>query len=406
MDLKSFNISVQGASHKKRNKECQDASQSYLSNDFAIAVVCDGHGGNDYIRSAFGALKASEIAQKNIKEFVENVDACELKRHPEMMLNALERCIIAEWGDVVRTHWQENPVTEEEKKLLSEKAKKRYLDDKKVESAYGTTLIAIVLTKDYWFGIQIGDGKCVAVGVDSKIYQAIELDKKCFLNATTSLCDSDAIAHFHSCFSECLPAAIFIGSDGIDDCFRDDSQLFNFYRAMCFSYGTGDFNYANDELKDFLPRLSQKGSGDDVTVAGIIDMDVLPHTDIVKTFNREEEKLKKEKAEAAESIQNVRIGDDDERKTVEIDVRKETTDQIPIATETTRQEGTDYSESIVSVEYELEAYSREDYEKKKLSSQDSKENLIDKPIKAMSDFIGELLSVIPSFTKTDKKVDD
>jgi serine/threonine protein phosphatase PrpC len=55
MHAKSFNISVQGASHIKKNKECQDASRSYYNNDIAIAVVCDGHGGSDYVRSAVGS---------------------------------------------------------------------------------------------------------------------------------------------------------------------------------------------------------------------------------------------------------------------------------------------------------------------------------------------------------------
>ena len=47
MNAKSFNLSVQGASHIKRNKECQDSSISYSDEKIAIAIVCDGHGGDD-----------------------------------------------------------------------------------------------------------------------------------------------------------------------------------------------------------------------------------------------------------------------------------------------------------------------------------------------------------------------
>ena len=55
MNAKSFHLTAQGASHIKKNKECQDASSSYQDENCAIAIVCDGHGGDDYVRSAIGS---------------------------------------------------------------------------------------------------------------------------------------------------------------------------------------------------------------------------------------------------------------------------------------------------------------------------------------------------------------
>ena len=72
MNVKSFNLSVQGASHIKKNKECQDASESYFDENVAVAIVCDGHGGNDYIRSATGSKYAATVALNNIKNFLES----------------------------------------------------------------------------------------------------------------------------------------------------------------------------------------------------------------------------------------------------------------------------------------------------------------------------------------------
>ena len=73
MNAKSFNLSVQGASHIKKNKECQDASVSYFDEKMAVAIVCDGHGGDDYMRSAAGSLLASAVAKKNIVNFLNTI---------------------------------------------------------------------------------------------------------------------------------------------------------------------------------------------------------------------------------------------------------------------------------------------------------------------------------------------
>lgn len=302
MDIKAFNVTVQGASHIKKNKECQDASKSYSCEDYAVAVVCDGHGGDDYIRSAIGSEKASQIAMDHIKKFVANIDREKLKRQPECILRTLEASIIAAWNQVISEHWQNHPITETEKGVLSEKAKRRYLtEENKFQSAYGTTLIATALTKDYWFCFQIGDGKCVWITEDSK-FEQLELDERCFLNATTSLCDSDALEHFHYCFREELPAAVFVGSDGVDDCFKNDEQLHSFYKAVSYSFANeGEDKTSRQELEDFLPRLSQKGSGDDISVAAVLNMDILPKTTLVIDYNRDDEIAKKIQAEKEEN---------------------------------------------------------------------------------------------------------
>ena len=61
MNAKSFNLSVQGASHIKKNKECQDASVSFYDEKMAVAIVCDGHGGDDYMRSAAGSTFVAPV---------------------------------------------------------------------------------------------------------------------------------------------------------------------------------------------------------------------------------------------------------------------------------------------------------------------------------------------------------
>lgn len=303
MRLNAFNVTVQGTSHIKKNKECQDASTSFCCEDYAIAIVCDGHGGEDYIRSATGSEKACQIALKHIQEFIAQVDRETLTRQHESAIRTLEASIITEWNRQIEEHWKANPITDEEISVLSDKSKRRYLERNVFQSAYGTTLIAAVIAKDFWFCFQVGDGKCVWISRESQ-FASLELDEKCFLNATTSLCDSDALEHFHNYFKEDLPAAVFLGTDGVDDSFKNEKQLHSFYKAISYSFANTDNEKAQDELRDYLPRLSQKGSADDISVAAVLNMEILADIELVKDYNRADEEAKKIQAEQEEKKRN------------------------------------------------------------------------------------------------------
>lgn len=159
------------------------------------------------------------------------------------------------------------------------------------------------MTRDYWFGLQIGDGKCVAVTKESQFGKPIPRNDKCFLNATTSICDKEALTNFRHRYSQKLPAAIFVGSDGVDDSFSNDEQLYALYRTILYSFGTTDFDEAKKDLEDYLPRLSAKGSGDDVSIAAIFDMDAIAELSIVKDFDPEKEKTRIAEAERRKAEQ-------------------------------------------------------------------------------------------------------
>ena len=304
MNAKSFNLTAQGASHIKKNKECQDASLSYQDENCAIAVVCDGHGGDDYVRSAIGSKFASAIAKKNIQKFLLGMDKEKFFLNPDKQLKILEASIISHWNESVSDYHSKHPFDEAELIVVSEKAKKRYLEDGKIWSAYGTTLIAVAMNEDYWFAIHIGDGKCVAINHAGEFKQPIPWDPKCFLNATTSICDSDAIDNFRHFYSDKLPAAVFVGSNKIDDCFNNNEQLYNLYKTVLYSFATTDFKEACEGLADYLPRLSAKGSGDDVSIAALLDMDSISELSIVKDYDKSKEKAKLEENARKEAEKN------------------------------------------------------------------------------------------------------
>jgi len=302
MRARSFSLRKRGADHIIKNKVCQDYSVDYSDGNCAVVIVCDGHGGDDYVRSELGARFACEIARENICDFVKKMKPELLFEDREQHMRRLKESIIAGWNGTVREHYSTHPFEEGAGELaaVSEKARKKYREGR-IESAYGTTLIAVAVTGDYWFGLQIGDGKCVAVDKDSIFSMPVPWDDDCFFNMTTSMCDADAINHFRHYCSRELPAAVLIGSDGVDGCFSSDEKLYRFYTTVLYSFGTTEFEEATKELGDYLPRLSAKGSGDDVSIAAVFDMDVISKLRIVREFDREKERAKVEEAARAEA---------------------------------------------------------------------------------------------------------
>jgi len=270
----AFSTRCQGFSHLEKQKPCQDASLCQDYDDYSLAVVCDGHGGSDYIRSEIGSKLATEAFVEAINEFMQSRDQFEstLCANYNSVLRQLEKSIIAKWREKISADVSSNPFTQDELASISDKAQNKYrLGD--YAGAYGTTLIGIVVTKDYWFGMHQGDGKCVAVSKSGEFSQPIPWDERCYENITTSLCDNDAAKSFRHFFSNELPAAIFVATDGVDDSYSNALDMYSFYKRRVVAFTDKSFDEAVEEMNQFIPNLSKIGSGDDISVAGVIDVD-------------------------------------------------------------------------------------------------------------------------------------
>jgi serine/threonine protein phosphatase PrpC len=202
--------------------------------------------------------------------------------NPDKFMQQLAANIIYRWREQIAEDYQREPFSETELALLSPKELAASQKEDGWVSAYGTTLIAAVRTSNFWFGLHIGDGKCVTVNTDGTTSQPIPWDEKCFLNVTTSLSDAQALSSFRwvfeqnnkssylSSFQKNLPKAIFVGTDGVDDTFGNDEALESFYKTVVQLFNEKEFDEAKAELKTYLPKLSEKGSRDDVSIAGIL----------------------------------------------------------------------------------------------------------------------------------------
>lgn len=291
--MRHFHFSCQGESHKATNKPCQDASCSLVEDDLCVAVVCDGHGGERYFRSDVGARFCTAITVQAVKDFVACIDRSLLKGKPFTQeraiaekddndkLNATDKAfrqlfasIITAWNVEIEQYTDQHPLTEEERQKLAPKYVTEFEQRKDLEKFYGCTLMAYVQTKDYWFAFHLGDGKCVSFHKELTLWkEPIPWDDRCFLNKTTSICDSDALNELRYCYQGDgkFPVAVFLGSDGMDDSFGPMENLVDFYMQVAKLLAADNQDAAHQEIEATLPELSRRGSQDDMSIAYIYD---------------------------------------------------------------------------------------------------------------------------------------
>ena len=289
--MKGFNKTCQGASPIKSNKVCQDCSFSESTPELSIALVSDGHGGERYYRSHIGSELACEVSSDLIRIFVRqmpsdffvgapltqygiNGECCgqPSKKHIDA-LRQLGNSIIAKWREKIEAHAKENPISAEEMSMVPEEYHRDLTDKNRLAKVYGCTLIGYVQTPSYWFGFQIGDGKCFSFHQETGPKEPIMWDDACFLNKTTSLCDSYASEKIRYSFQGDgdFPFAVFLGSDGLDDSFGEDKNLINFYiQVLKLAYKSDPKNVEN-VLSSDLSILSKRGSQDDMSISAIYD---------------------------------------------------------------------------------------------------------------------------------------
>ncbi len=147
MNFKAFHMSERGESHLHDGRVCQDSSASFSDECGTVAVVSDGHGGCDYVRSQIGSAMACEAAVKIFVGYLENISPEAFLAEPDMMLIQLEAAIINDWNESVRAIMKR--ILLRRKNWIASRRKPVHLtvQDIRIERAYGATLIAAAVTK-------------------------------------------------------------------------------------------------------------------------------------------------------------------------------------------------------------------------------------------------------------------
>lgn len=297
--MKDLHYSCQGESHILTNKICQDASFSETADGVSMAIVCDGHGGARYFRSDVGAKIAIEATRSCVSAFIKDVDVNLFANKPftqkqaitseasanaptkdtktDKALRQLFSSIIYSWHMKMEQHAQENPLTDEERQTVADRYIADFENGKGLEKTYGCTLMCYVCTPSFWMAFHIGDGKCIAFNDEGQWSEPIPWDERCFLNKTTSLCDSSALDEFRYCYEGDghFPLAVILGSDGMDDSFGETENMVNFYVQVLKLLANEGRDNALKTITEVLPQLSKVGSKDDMSMAIVYDNDIL-----------------------------------------------------------------------------------------------------------------------------------
>ncbi len=262
-----------GKSHLAKSKPCEDYSLSYGDSSLSAAVISDGHGDSNCFRSAEGARLACEICINLFRQFqgisshITDIGSCDF----ESMVLSLEREIAVKWRKSVIADSVARPFTPQEMEQVLPELAEQYRNGQLAERAYGCTLVAAMVTRSYLLCIQIGDGKCVSAYPDGIFVEPVPKDENCVGNRSTSLCSREAEKLFRHYFSGILPAAVFVSSDGVEESF-DASGLYRFFYSSAYWCREEGVHSSVNRLNDLLPKISEGGSGDDVSIASFVSL--------------------------------------------------------------------------------------------------------------------------------------
>lgn len=276
-DYYSFARTSIGFSHISSQKPCQDYSVHFQNDIASVIIVSDGHGSANFTRSDRGSKFACEVTLEAIDGFLQDLNLNKLENDSQRddVVAQLCKYILLQWNNRIEKDVADFPFTEEEVEKVSDKYKTRYLNGNAVEHAYGCTLIFVIVTRDFCLAVRNGDGQCVTVNRDGSFATPIPWNDNCEFNVTTSLCDHEAIESFRYYYATDLPAAIFIGSDGVDDSYTSVEELYNLYRNLCLKALNDGADTIADYVEMLLPEITRRGSTDDVSMAGLINSSLL-----------------------------------------------------------------------------------------------------------------------------------
>jgi hypothetical protein len=186
------------------------------------------------------------------------------------------------------------------------------VEPEQIAHIYGTTLIAALWLPECLILLQQGDGRCDVFYEDGSVDQPIPWDERCHENVTTSMCDSDAAASFRSCVidrKETPVMACFLDCDGVEDAYHDSDEtmagVHTFHKHLILKLLSMQEAEFDEYLEEFLPEFSAfgifgpTGSGDDVSVAGIVDREAAGQwkdrfSKDIRRYELEEELFQKE----------------------------------------------------------------------------------------------------------------
>jgi serine/threonine protein phosphatase PrpC len=294
-----FGSSVQGANHIRTNTPNQDAIDwlAWYGHDqqFITLALADGHGNARYFRSATGAQIAVAVTKTLFQElgraYSQSRNLATLK---EMAEQHLPQILVRQWNDLVTKQVTDTPFTPQELEKLSPDFRTKLASNPRL--AYGSTLVAALLTQTFILYLQLGDGDILTVDAAGNVTGApLTIDPHLTGNTTTSLCMKDAWRFVRTYLqplalpplsllpqssqpmasqpaSEQAPVMLMLSTDGYTNSFATQEGFHAAAKdifAIVQQESESGVHTLRTNLPDWLRATSDGGSGDDISV-GII----------------------------------------------------------------------------------------------------------------------------------------
>ena len=263
-------VSTVGATHLKKKIPCQDRSACFCSWSHSAIAICDGHGGRRHFRSGEGASIAISVCKDAIGAFCKKIARIKMCNAEYEAVYDLAKHIIAEWRIQVYSDYRNHAFSESEMSDLTPSEVEQL--KRAPEIAYGSTLLLAVACNKFFFVLQIGDGNCRLQRKNELVNPFQESEEPKF-GMTDSLCSSDALQKLRLavCSLDEIKGCV-LSSDGVRNSFQSDEYYDSFCRVVLKEGRMVGRSSIQRDLSDFLPKLSSRGSGDDVSVAIIKHM--------------------------------------------------------------------------------------------------------------------------------------
>ena len=273
--------SVRGESHIRRDIERQDSylivdgvhkhdrnSQFYseLSEDVKLVAVADGHGSESCPYSKTGSQTAANVFCDIMAEFAakykDNMDELFVSLNREGETTRIAKWIVSEWEKRIILYHANLAKRDIPKKENGD------VDAGAIWKQYGTTLLGMLITKDFIFSLQLGDGDITYVDKNG-VSPVIEGDKilgvethsiskpSSWKKVLTRVINLEGITD--------APFMYILSTDGWINSHSNDEEFYKTckdYFAMIQEHGT---EVVESNLAGWLSETSKMGCGDDLT---------------------------------------------------------------------------------------------------------------------------------------------
>lgn len=239
---------VRGANHARAGAPCQDAVRAERRDGLLAVAIADGHGTATH--GDVGADLAVQVAVDQLLEFARGLGPSQsiLSTVHAYAEHPLRVQIVRGWAERVRAH-----AGSPEARL----------------EAYGTTLVFALVAHDYLLLGQLGDGDILVVSGDRAVTRPIPHDPSLFAEETTSLCLDGAWVHLHVVVMP-LPIEkqlVVLSTDGYSKSYASDADFERIGPDYLDLFERQGAARVEGALPDFLNRVSEGGSGDDIAAA-------------------------------------------------------------------------------------------------------------------------------------------